>query len=578
MLGPVFGLVQLAILVALIVWLVRAVRPGPGSGGGDPQTLRRLVLYGGVLICVVSAAIGLSQLLLAMLPDDLIAGERTEELALGVALTAVFVPAGLLLWRSGLRGLRTDPGERGTPAWATYVVLATVGSLLVAVVNGVWFGDLLVGPDELTADPAVVAVVAVGVWGAHVWLGRHPTLAPTSELSRLTMIAGSAIGLVTSAIGFGGLLRVGIEELYTAALPAALLTRDPELLGHAAVLVVIGAPVWGWYWWRQARHGPVDTLWVAYVLLVGVLGGLATAVAAAGFTLWTTLTWWLGDPAADSAVSHFTALAPALAAAAVGLGAWWLHRHALDRLGTGARTEPERAYDHLAAGVGLVTAAGGVTMTVVAALELLVPGTTAATEPSARELLLLALTFLLVGAPVWWHFWHRVLRHVRAAPETEVHSPSRRVYLLLLFGATGLTAVISLAVITFVVVRDLLQGELELAVLDQLSVAIGLVVTAGTVSAYHLSVQREDRSLAPASPELERVREVLLVSPDGHSLATAVATETGARVRSLHRLDSPHLDVDPHVIGEAVRAMHHRRVLVTIDDDGQVHVTPYEPQ
>ncbi len=578
MMAWLFGLLQLAVLVALIVWVVRALRPGIGPGGDDPQSLRRVVLYGGLLISVVAVAVGLSRLLLATLPQDLIVGERTDELALGVALTAVFVPAGLLLWRAVRRGLRADASERGTPAWALYVVLATVGSLLVAVVNAVWFGDLLVGIGDLTAEPAAVALVALVVWSAHVWLSRHPTLAPTSELSRLTMIAGSAIGLVTSAIGLGGLLQVGLEALYDVAVPAALLTRDAELLGHSAVLVVIGAPVWSWYWWRQARHGPADTLWLAYVLLIGVLGGLATAVTAAGYGLWTTLTWWLGDPEAATAATHFTALVPALAAATVGLGAWWLHRHALDTLDSGTRTEPERAYDHLAAGVGLVTAAGGVTITVAAALETLVSGATAGTGLSARELLLLALTLLLVGAPVWWHFWYRVQRYVRAAPAAEVGSPSRRVYLVLLFGATGLTAVISLAVIAFVLLRDLLQGDLELAVLTQLRVAIGLVVTAGTLSGYHLAVQREDRSLAPLTPELEHVREVLLVSPDGHSLATAVATETGARVRSLHRLDTPHLDVDPHLIGEAVRSVHHRRVLVTIDDDGQVHVTPYEPQ
>lgn len=577
MIGPVFGLLQLMVLVGLVVWVVRAMRSGSGANGGDTQTLRRVVLYGGLLVCLAVAAFGVSRLLVVAFPQEVLAGDQTEELALGLALTAVFTPAGLLLWRVVLRALRADPGERDTPAWSLYLVVATTGSLITLVVNLVQLGDVLVGSSPFVGDTAALAVVAAAVWGAHSSLLRHPTLGPTSELTRLAVMAASLIGLLTSAVGIGGLLRAGFEELYRTAVPSVLLARDPDLLGHSAVLVVIGVLVWWWYWWRQVRSGPADTLWLAYVLIIGVLGGLATAVAAVGVLLWTTLTWLLGDPNAATAAAHFAVLPPGLAAAAVGLGGWWLHREALDAVGTGARTEPERAYDHLAAGMGLVTAAIGVTITVMASLQALVPGAIAASDPTGRELLVLAITLLAVGTPVWWHFWHRVQRHVRAEAGAELASPSRRVYLLLLFGATGATAVFSLAGIAFVVLRDLLEGSLEVTVLHELRVAVGLVLTAGAVSAYHWAVHRDDRALAPPTPELERVREVLLVSPDGRSLATAVATETGARVRSLHRLDGPPLDIDPHVIGEAVRSVHHRRVLVTIDDDGSVHVTPYEP-
>jgi hypothetical protein len=70
---------------------------------------------------------------------------------------------------------------------------------------------------------------------------------------------------------------------------------------------------------------------------------------------------------------------------------------------------------------------------------------------------------------------------------------------------------------------------------------------------------------------------VLLVGPDGRQLAAAVATDTGARVRSLHRLDTARTDVDAHRVAEAILAVHHDNVVVTIEEDGEVHVIPYEP-
>jgi hypothetical protein len=292
--------------------------------------------------------------------------------------------------------------------------------------------------------------------------------------------------------------------------------------------------------------------------------------------LGTALQWLIGEPSAARATAHFMSVPAAIAAGMVGVLIWRYHRSVLDAAAAGLRTEPERTYNYLAAGVGLVTGAAGATIAVAAAIQVLVPGALAV-EAGGRNTLATALTLLAVGLPVWWAFWRRLQRHVTAGVEGERTSPSRRVYLFLLFGATGLTAVVSLSVILFVVFRDLLESALTVTVLHDLRIAIGLVLTAGGLSAYHWAVHREDREHAAAAPMPTHPRHVLLVGPDGRQLAAAVATDTGARVRSLHRLDTARTDVDAHRVAEAILAVHHDSVVVTIEEDGEVHVIPYEP-
>jgi hypothetical protein len=103
------------------------------------------------------------------------------------------------------------------------------------------------------------------------------------------------------------------------------------------------------------------------------------------------------------------------------------------------------------------------------------------------------------------------------------------------------------------------------------------VLAAGGLSAYHWRVHREDREHAAAVPTLVHPRHVLLVGPDGRQLASAVAADTGARVRSLHRLDAAQAHIDAHRVAEAILAVHHDSVVVTIEEDGEIQVIPYEP-
>ena len=563
-------------IIGVIVWIVHTQRQGTAASGRGVPSLRRVLQYAGLLASLTAASIGVGNLLTAALTVGTIAGDLTEQIALGLALTLVAGPVWLLLWRSVLANLRRDPAERASGGWGLYLVAAMTASLIVALVNLVRLGTMLLQVEAFAPGPLAAALVALPVWGAHLWLQRHPTLAPTSRLPALGVLAGSTVGLVALAIGVGNVLRYALDAFFGLLPGATMVAGDTAPLLAAPVVAVVAAPVWWWHWLHQGVGATRDTLWHAYVLLVAIFGGLVTAVTASGVVLGTALQWLIGEPGAARAAAHFMGVPTAVATGLVGFAIWRYHRTVLDAAAAGLRTEPERTYNYLAAGVGLVTGAAGATVAIAAAIQVLVPGALAI-GTSGRNALATGLTLLVVGLPVWWAFWHRVQRHVTAGAEGERTSPSRRVYLFLLFGATGLTAVVSLSVILFLIFRDLLESALAVTVLHDLRIAIGLVLTAGGLSAYHWVVHREDRDQLAAAPTPVHPRHVLLVGPDGRQLASAVAADTGARVRSLHRLDTARADIDAHRVAEAILAVHHDSVVVTIEEDGEIHVIPYEP-
>jgi hypothetical protein len=572
-------MVAIALAVALVVAIVvvgsRAVRGAPRAPASGLQTLRRVLEYAFLLGTMFAAATGTTRLLAAALPAGVLAGHRTEEVALGLSLTLVAVPAWAFLWRLVARRLATDSHERAAPAWALYLVAASTVSLIVAFTHLVAVGRWAVGVEEYQAGAIAYAVVWTALWGATLWLLRHPRLGPTSAWPELGVLAGCAVGLVGLALGAVGVIWYGLGELYRLVFGPALVDAPTVVLRESAVVGVLAAAVWWWHWLRQATAGTRSTAWHAYVVLVPVLGGLASLVTALGVALHAVLQWWLGVPEAQSAAVHFEVLPAALAAATVGAWSWAYHRAVLREAAPAARTEPERVYAYLVAAVGLIAAGAGVTVAVMAVVQALTPGALATADPGGRNTLVVAVTLLAVGAPLWGVFWRRAQRWAVAAGAGERRAPSRRAYLFLLFGVTGLTAVIGCGVILFVLFRDLLEGTLAVTVAYELRAAIGLVLTAGGVSAYHWTVHRDDRAATPAE-EPGPTRSVLLVSPDGRQLATTVAARTGARVRRLHRLDAPAAAVDAEEVSAAILASPHARLVVTVEGDGRVRVIPYD--
>lgn len=574
-------LVGLLLPVALVAWLVHLVRGSRSDGPSPGVSLRRVLQMGFLFAAVCTAASGLSGLLALALPVDRISGTASSDLAFALSLTIVALPVTLGLWRLVGRRVAADPDERAAPAWSLYVAVASTVAVTIALVGLVQVAAWAVAGDPFPAGGAARAVVWGAVWAAHLQLAARAAYRPTSRIADLAVLAGSAVGLVTLTLGAGQLAFAGLDHLYLTLVGTVVV--DGPLLGESvrlgAVVAVLGGALWWFSWLRQAASLPRTSLWHAYVLILPILGGLLASVGSAATVAHAVLQWTAGvrEPMAGG---HFSVLPGALATGIVGAWAFAYHRAVLGEVRERTRTEPERAYEYIGAAVGLVAASAGVAVALVALVEALGPAPLAGPDPAARSVLVTAVTMLLVGGPLWWVFWRRLADPIVA----ERRSPSRRAYLFLLFGVAGLTAVVSLMVVLFVVLRDAFDGSLDGQTVLDLRVALSLALTAGGVSGYHWTVFREDRVLAPDDAP-DRDRTVLIVAADPSPLAREVRQATGAAVRVLRRLDTAGPQegaevtqpepADPGPVIRAVLDSPHPRVLVLVDGD-DITVVPYE--
>lgn len=542
LIGVLASLVQLGVMVGIVVVIVKVV------GGRDKTStesvgvlIRRIFVYLLMLSMLILVAIGLGGLIDAALPASGEIADSSADAARSIAFVIVGLPvfAGLALYTA--RQLRANENERRSVGWAFYLTVALIGSLVTAMsLIGAVLSDIASG-DAPERTIIIHAVIWVGVWVVHWWVSQR--FEPRN--AQVHLLAGSATGLVWSFTGAIATAAAVISTIYDELLVTSITGSGVEDLLRPAMILVVGLPVWWWYWVRHARTAERTSMWHAYTLLLGVLGGVVIAITGTGMLLFSVLRWFLSD-VSEPAATHFDILGGAVAALLVGGSLWAYHAHVLgehDRV----RGEVDRVYDYLVSAAGLVVAASGVATLIATALKGLASQGSVATD--SGDILPIALTLLAIGVPLWWRYWSAVQSYGRSDPDAELRSITRRIYIIGLFGIAGVVAVISLIIIVFVVVEDVLEGRLGARTIDSSAIAISLLTTAGVLAWYHFAVFREDRaSLEDEDPETEPTVEVSIVrtiprgsleeklealSESGHTRVMVVRLDDGYDVEPL---------------------------------------------
>ena len=544
----------------LIAWLARR------SGRDIGSTIRRFFQQGILLALVVLVATGVTGLL-SVADPDVVAGPGY----LAFMLSCVIVGGPALLLAARRERRRTAPGGEGAGfSGDGYVVLAELISLATAATGlSIWAGRLLEGSFDIA--PASVALV----WGA-VWAIHHRMAGRAGRLQH-GVLAGSLIGLVTAAV-FGVLVLEWVFEwVYDATSGAVILVRNIGAFREALVGLVVGGAVWLRYWGMLGQHGERTTLWRAYVLLAGVVGGLFTALAGVWNLAYLTLDWWFGDPIGPAG-PHFRELPLALALIIVGWLVWRYHHTVMRSEGPEVRTEVDRAHDYTVAGVGLIATVGGAAAVIAALIQALAPATVL--YPSDRSELVAAVTVLLVGAPLWWRHWTGIQRIRGARPSAEVASPTRRIYLIALFGLGGVVALVSLLVLVYRGLEQILGPGIGAGTVLAIRWPLAMVTTVGLTAAYHRIVRRTDLAEMPEpetgrEPSPETVRSVTLVARDSRHVAEAVGEQPAVRFRYLERSDG---HGRPLALEEVMEILDNRpepHLLIVSGPDG-IETVPYE--
>jgi hypothetical protein len=565
-------LLVLGLIVAGVVALTRR-RSDPfhaGAGGGGEGELRRLFLYGVLFIALALTAVGAYGLLrLVLAGPEPVVGSNADELARNLAFVIVAAPVYALLWRSIRRRL-ADPEERASFGWSAFMAVTQLLALVIAATALAELIVVVLPVDQAWVDSTARFVVAGAVWGWHWWLFRQDGVRPTTGRA-LTLLGGSAFGLLVLSFAIGAILVPLAASAYERIFSEAIIGGSAEAVWRALAWTLTGGLVWFWYWLRHGLGLERSRLWHAYTLLLGVLVPLITMLTAAGTLLALVLVWTFGDTFGDGAVSWFEPVPPTLVIGLVALAVWAYHRMVLGTDAAVFRTEPGRIYRYLIAGAGLAAAAVGIGAIVSAAIEALQPATAG---EGPINTLLYGVTALAVGGPVWWASWRKAQAAAKADPETELRSPSRRSYLVLWVGVVGVVALIALIVTVYQFVEGALEGRSLVVVLNSARGAIGTLVAAGAIGAFHLAVWRSDRAAVPADAP-RRIRHVLVVGgEDADRVAAEIRERTGAHVAVWHRLDDGAVTLDTESVLERLAELDEPRVLVVAEPGGP-EVVPY---
>ena len=529
--GALVPIFLLVLLLAIVILVLRRFVGRDGQGAVSGNSVRRFFQYVLLFGLLIVSAIGLSGLLGRLLRGATLVSSDQTALARSFSFVVVGVPLLLILAIWTRRKFLTDPLEATSLGWGFYITLSSITSLVIAIFA---LHDILiwtVGTQKYNGETLARFIVWGAIWGVHWWVDLRVTPALTSRYHHLL---GSLIGLGTIVVGLSELLSEVIARVFHLGGDALFIRGGDSILLSAATFLV-GIPIWLLYWMRTYAKSARDSLWLGYVLLAGVASGLVLAVSFASAVLYQILVWLIGDPRSTQAAFHFQNTSMYSGAAIVGVIAWWYHHAMLEEARLVARTEVQRIYEYLMAGIGLTAIAGGVGILLIAFLEVITNSSVIVGGNSATNALLAAATLLIVGGPLWWIFWRRIQSATQGSPSTELTSATRRIYLFILFGVGGVAGVASLLVGVFLLFDDIFKGKFSGETVHRARYSISILLTAFAVAGYHWMVYRNEREFVQAGQRGPHF--VLLIGKKNPGLVAAINQHVGARVQAWQRLD-----------------------------------------
>lgn len=524
------------------------------------QTARRLYVYLlsgislGVLVTGLAMLLGLLFESLGLGPSGDPLFDRGEgmrqQLTVAAAITAVGLPLWLAHWTAAERSVRPDRPtaaiERTSDVRGLYFAIA-MGALLLVTATALssLIRESILGAtapadaygDGIGGDIATL-LVAGAAWAYHVWLrsrdwARGPMTGGGAALPRTYLYAAAFIGLWIFLTGFTSLMELAgraiLGEPEVGFAPGESWWAYP--LADAVSGIVVGGAVWVGHLlyarglmrdtgWRGASERPAR-LRLAYFVVASV----ATAAASlylAGDAARNAIEALLGvSEASGSQMAGLIAL-PLLSSAAFGLTSF-LHARAMEaeaaELGDEERVETvDRLRLYPLALVGLAFGAFGLAWLLGIVVDLVLPGGRLLSGGDAyRSELARFVPLTLLGLGLWFVRWREVGVRWTVDPSGEAASTVRRAALLLVLAVGLLAGVASLGYILYRLFGALFGVTSAGDPSTELSRAIGAVVVAAGVAAYHGILLRRDGTVRAGAepPEVagpgERVTVALVV-------------------------------------------------------------------
>ena len=499
----IIGLFLNLLIFGLLIFGIKRLFSQSHKHAQKEGGVRRFFQLGLLFGLTIVSAIGISGLLGRLIRIGVVLNTDRGNLALESAFTLVGVPIlfAVVMWLRN--SVEKDKDELLTFGWNLYLTAISIVSLILVIdaqfnlYQGTFTDEVLRGKD--ISQLLVWAAIWIFHFRFHNQVGRGENSLGEHLIGSLFGLGFTFVGLINA---IGGVLNqlIGLTE-------KEILVSAPSPIINGLIQMAIGIPIWYLYWVRTAQNGVKEALWYAYVLLIGVGGGLIATLVSATLLLNTILVWFFGE-STSTAQLHFQASPQLIAAASSALIVLWYHRQVLKDEQTVARNDIHRIYEYVISGIALIAASGGVTMILVSIIESLFD-TSQLTGPSSVNSLIAAITLIAVGGPVWWLRWSSTQKKVVADPKQEQGSIVRRVYLLLLFGVVGVTAVIVLISTAYLLFYDLFQGGINTNTVNKIRFPLAIFLTAAVISQYHWSIYRLEKDVEVIKAREELVDEKL---------------------------------------------------------------------
>ena len=550
------GILPLLIIFAAMYSVSRALT---GRKRGGVSTIRHTFQYAVTFALLCLTASGLAGLLTQLVTRSSVLLSDQSALARYLSFTVVAGPllVIMLLWLR--RGIARTPDDVRSPTFGLFLTLTTATTLILSssAAADVIHSFLPHSNQVATLNESWPRLLVWGAFCFGTWRVGSRLAAP--DAARATALLSSFIALVYVIVGLVGAIDAAVGM--TLGKQTLVNSADSGVWVNIGTLAV-GAFAWWFYWVRTALKQSRDGLWLAYVLLAGVGASFVMLVSAASVIVYRVLVWFIGTPGSGSSSAYFGALSLPIAFVITGQLLWWYHRGVI--AGDGARSEVRRMYEYIISAISGIASAVGLAIMIVSGIEAVTKGNLLVGS-GAMNTLLAAATLIVVGGSVWGFFWRRI-QQVAHTDHDEYSSITRRIYLYVLFGVGGVTAIVCLLIAVYMLFNDLIAGNLSAVTLSDLRYAIGVLVSTGIIAGYHWTVFRHERGVEVR--KFAQSKTVVLVGKLDRDAAKAVAERTGARVQLWKRTDNPDLGWDIDAVVHLVESVAGSELLIVSDPSG----------
>jgi len=560
------GLASLIITLGVIVLVVRRIAVGRKGGIDFAEEVKDFFQYLLLLILILIVNSGLSGLINYVLGSDkrLIANE--DVLARDSAFVVVATPLLIVtaLWTR--RTLERDDDSKESFALLLYLTAIQIIAFASFATSGYRWLLALIDDGMVFGADFGSTFLWLATLGFHYRMSSHRLPKDRVQVPYLLL---SAISLVVSIVAAARVLRALMVEFLPFS-ETILTTTGTNELTRGLVTALIAIPTWYFYWFTDRTRAHTSQLWNIYLLLVGVGGSLVATLVSSSIIFYDALVWFFGDTNTNAAWVHFDRIPGAVGTLIATLISFAYHSRVLASHHESEEGEIGRIYRYLLSGIGLATTSVGAVTFVVSIVETFAQDDLLVGR-SPRNSLLLAITLLVVGLPVWQILWRRISLHINQDLEREIAAISRKVYLFTVVGISAIAVVASALTITVQIFQGLFGGDLGGSTWRETSYAISILVVGILAGLFHLHFIRRERALS--GPKSKTHKFLLMIGPADKPLARELERSTGARVEIVESLDGLATVWDREKV-RLLLAENKEAELALIADSGQIKAIP----